>query len=45
MQARENKEAANRATKLRLTNQSRYTPSATKTASKGSGSKKPWQSE
>jgi hypothetical protein len=41
----ETKALADKATKLRLTNQSRYTPGAAGTASKSIGSeKKPWQS-
>lgn len=40
---RETKALADKATKLRLTNQSRYTPGAAATASKNSGTeKKPW---
>lgn len=41
---RETKALADKATKLRLTNQSRYTPGAAGTASKKAGdAKKPWQ--
>ena len=41
---RETKAAADKATKLRLTNQSRYTPKAAGTASKAGGEKpKPWE--
>lgn len=44
MRDRETKAAADLATKLRLTNQSRYTPKAAATASKGaSTSRKPWE--
>lgn len=44
MRDRETKAAADLATKLRLTNQSRYTPKAAATASKNSGqTKKPWE--
>lgn len=44
MRDRETKAAADLATKLRLTNQSRYTPKAAATASKNSGqAKKPWE--
>lgn len=44
MRDRESKAAADLATKLRLTNQSRYTPKAAATASKNAGStKKPWE--
>lgn len=44
MRDRESKAAADLATKLRLTNQSRYTPKAAATASKAGGSaKKPWE--
>ncbi len=35
--------AADKATKLRLTNQSRYTPQAASTASKNAASSKPWE--
>ena len=46
MRDRETKAAADLATKLRLTNQSRYTPKAAATASKASGSnRKPWDTE
>jgi hypothetical protein len=45
MRDRETKALADKATKLRLTNQSRYTPGAAGTASKNaSAEKKPWQS-
>lgn len=41
---RETKALADKATKLRLTNQSRYTPGAAGTAAKkGAAAKKPWQ--
>jgi hypothetical protein len=40
---RETKALSDKATKLRLTNQSRYTPGAAGTASKASAAKKPWQ--
>lgn len=45
MRDRETKAAADKATKLRLTNQSRYTPQAAGTASKNSGAAnlKPWE--
>lgn len=44
MRDRETKALADKATKLRLTNQSRYTPGAAATASKRAGSAaKPWQ--
>ncbi len=40
----ETKASADRATKLRLTNQARYTPGAAATASKSAGAdRKPWQ--
>lgn len=39
----ETKALSNLATKLRLTNQSRYTPQAAATASKKAGDSKPWQ--
>jgi len=39
----ETKALADKATKLRLTNQSRYTPGAAGTAAKKSSDKKPWQ--
>jgi hypothetical protein len=44
MRDRETKAAGDKATKLRLTNQSRYTPKAAATASKNQSSnlKKPW---
>ena len=40
---RETKALADKATKLRLTNQSRYTPGAAGTAAKKGADKKPWQ--
>lgn len=44
MRDRETKAVADKATKLRLTNQSRYTPKAAATAAKNAGqAKKPWQ--
>lgn len=44
MRDRETKALADKATKLRLTNQSRYTPGAAGTANKNQGGKlKPWQ--
>jgi hypothetical protein len=43
MRDRETKALADKATKLRLTNQSRYTPGAAGTAAKKSSEKKPWQ--
>lgn len=44
MRDRETKALADKATKLRLTNQSRYTPGAAGTAAKkGSTERKPWQ--
>jgi adenylate cyclase len=43
MRDRETKALADKATKLRLTNQSRYTPGAAGTASKKASDKKPWQ--
>lgn len=44
MRDRETKALADKATKLRLTNQSRYTPQAAGTAAKKAGSDlKPWQ--
>ena len=44
MRDRETKALADKATKLRLTNQSRYTPGAAATAAKNAGeAKKPWQ--
>lgn len=44
MRDRETKALADKATKLRLTNQSRYTPQAAATAAKrSSGELKPWQ--
>jgi hypothetical protein len=44
MRDRETKALADKATKLRLTNQSRYTPGAAGTAAKKGGTeKKPWQ--
>jgi hypothetical protein len=45
MRDKETKALADKATKLRLTNQSRYTPQAAATASKrGATERKPWQS-
>lgn len=43
MRDKETKALADKATKLRLTNQSRYTPGAASTASKKAGEMKPWQ--
>lgn len=44
MRERETKAAADKATKLRLTNQSRYTPQAASTAAKNASTqKKPWE--
>src|SRR5690606_17282466 len=44
MRDRETKAIADKATKLRLTNQSRYTPQAAATAAKREGqARKPWQ--
>lgn len=43
MRDRETKAIADKATKLRLTNQSRYTPQAAATASKKGADRKPWQ--
>ena len=43
MRDRETKAIADKATKLRLTNQSRYTPQAAATAAKKSTDQKPWQ--
>ena len=44
MRDRETKAVADKATKLRLTNQSRYTPQAAATAAKHSGApRKPWE--
>lgn len=44
MRDRETKAVADKATKLRLTNQSRYTPKAAATAAKNAGGgNKPWQ--
>jgi hypothetical protein len=44
MRDRETKAIADKATKLRLTNQSRYTPKAAATAAKNTGAPaKPWQ--
>ena len=42
MRDRETKALADKATKLRLTNQSRYTPNAAGTAAKKSSEEKPW---
>lgn len=39
----ETKASADKATKLRLTNQARYTPQAAATAAKKGGDRKPWQ--
>ena len=44
MRDRETKAIADKATKLRLTNQSRYTPQAAATAAKKASDRKPWQS-
>ena len=43
MRDRETKAVADKATKMRLTNQARYTPKAAATASKNAGAAKPWQ--
>lgn len=43
MRDRETKALADKATKLRLTNQSRYTPQAAATAAKKTSDRKPWQ--
>lgn len=44
MRDRETKAAADKATKLRLTNQSRYTPQAASTAAKNASTqRKPWE--
>ena len=43
MRDRETKAIADKATKLRLTNQSRYTPQAAATAAKKASDRKPWQ--
>lgn len=43
MRDKETKALADKATKLRLTNQSRYTPGAAGTASKKATERKPWQ--
>jgi len=43
MRDRETKAIADKATKLRLTNQSRYTPQAAATAAKKGTERKPWQ--
>lgn len=43
MRDRETKALADKATKLRLTNQSRYTPQAAATAAKKASDRKPWQ--
>lgn len=43
MRDRETKAIADKATKLRLTNQARYTPQAAATAAKKSNERKPWQ--
>lgn len=44
MRDRETKAIADKATKMRLTNQSRYTPQAAATAAKRGAERKPWQS-
>lgn len=44
MRDKESKRATSIATKLRLTQQSRYTPQAAGTAGKKAGGKRPWQS-
>ena len=44
MRDRESRRVANLATKLRLTQQSRYTPQAAATANKRASGKRPWQS-
>lgn len=44
MRDRETKAIGDKATKLRLTNQARYTPQAAATASKKNTERKPWQS-
>lgn|SRR5690554_3984256 len=43
MRDKESRRLANLATKLRLTQQSRYTPQAASTASKKAGNSRPWQ--
>jgi hypothetical protein len=43
MRDRETKALSDKATKLRLTNQSRYTPGAAATAAKKGAESKPWQ--
>lgn len=43
MRDRETKAIGDKATKLRLTNQARYTPQAAATAAKKSTERKPWQ--
>lgn len=43
MRDRETKAIADKATKLRLTNQARYTPQAAATAAKKGAERKPWQ--
>ena len=43
MRDRETKALSDKATKLRLTNQARYTPQAASTASKKNSERKPWQ--
>lgn len=45
MRDRETKALGDKATKLRLTNQARYTPQAASTASKKAQDRKPWQLE
>lgn len=43
MRDRETKAIGDKATKLRLTNQARYTPQAAATASKKTAERKPWE--
>lgn len=43
MRDRETKALGDKATKLRLTNQARYTPQAASTASKKTAERKPWE--
>jgi len=45
MRDRETKAIADKATKLRLTNQSRYTPRAASTAAQSAGLPRPWDDE
>ena len=45
MRDRETKATADKATKLRLTNQSRYTPRAASTAAQSAGAPRPWEDE